>query len=386
MLLPTLFWVSSALILYTYLIYPLAIAVLAQRRRHAGAAGELVSAPRSVSIVIAVHDEAGRITARLHELTRAISAAGVAGEVVVVTDGCRDNTAALVRAHPTPVSLVELNENYGKAYALTRGCAAARGEVLVFADARQRWAEDAVTRLLANFTQARIGAVSGELVLESTPGVLAGVGLYWRYEAWLRRNEGRVHSTVGVSGSIAAVRRELFKPIPPGILLDDVFWPLQVVMQGYRVRHDERARAYDRLPERARDEFRRKVRTLSGNFQLLAALPQSLAPWRNPIWLQLISHKLLRLFVPWLLLVTLISSALLPGVLYQSAFWAQVACYALAVLGLTGLSNARLPATAASFVTLNAAAWLGFWVWVSGGSAGAWHKVHYQGVAARNDD
>src|SRR4029079_13531611 len=133
---------------------------------------------------------------------------------------------------------------------------------------------------------------TGELILESNTGVSAGVGLYWRYERWLRKNEGRLNSTVGVTGAIAAVRRELFTPIPPGTILDDVYWPLCVAMKRHRVIHDPRALAYDRLPDRARDEFKRKVRTLTGNFQLFTRLPGALLPWKNPIWLQLISHKL----------------------------------------------------------------------------------------------
>ena len=108
-----------------------------------------------------------------------------------------------------------------------------------------------------------------------------------------------MHVIVGVTGAISAVRRELFRPIPSGTLLDDVYWPLLVAMQGYRVIHEPRARAYDRLPERPLDEFQRKLRTLTGNFQLVARLPQALLPWRNPIWFQFLSHKLLRLLMPW---------------------------------------------------------------------------------------
>ena len=91
----------------------------------------------------------------------------------------------------------------GKATALTAGAAAARHDVLVFADARQRWAADALVRLLENFADPTIGAVSGDLVVESAPGVMAGVGVYWKYEKLLRRLESRISSTVGVSGSIA---------------------------------------------------------------------------------------------------------------------------------------------------------------------------------------
>jgi cellulose synthase/poly-beta-1,6-N-acetylglucosamine synthase-like glycosyltransferase len=255
----------------------------------------------------------------------------------------------------------------------------AKGDILVFADARQRWAAASLQRLLENFDRPEVGAVTGELMLAAPDGVLEGVGLYWRYEKWLRRNEGRLHSTVGVSGSISAVRRELFRPIPQGVLLDDLYWPLQVVMQGRRVVYDERAIAYDRLPERAKDEFLRKVRTLSGNFQLAAVLPQALLPWRNPIWAQFVSHKLLRLVVPWMLLAVFFASGLLEGAFYRIAFALQILFYGLAalMLGAGPRSRWRVATAVAGFVVLNAAAWLAFWVWVCGRTEGAWRKVAY---------
>jgi len=272
-----------------------------------------------------------------------------------------------------------LTENAGKAQALNCGYEAAKGDLLVFADARQRWAADCLQRLLENFASPEVGAVSGELVIESAAGVLAGVGLYWRYEKWLRRNEGRLHSTVGVSGSICAVRRVLFRPIPRGVLLDDLYWPLRVVMQGRRVVYDERALAYDRLPDRPTDELRRKVRTLSGNFQLAAMLPQALLPWRNPIWVQFVSHKILRLIIPWILLAVFCASGLVHTPLYLAVFLAQLLFYALAASALAGgpASGSRLGTVAASFVVLNVAAWLAFWVWICGRSDVAWKKVAY---------
>jgi hypothetical protein len=115
-------------------------------------------------------------------------------------------------------------------------------------------------------------------------------------------------------GDYGAVRRELFAPIPAGTLLDDVYWPLRVAMTGARVIHDERAVAYDRLPERTADEFRRKVRTLAGNFQLAARLPAAFLPWRNPVWVQWWSHKLMRLIVPWALIGLFVTNAVLRSV------------------------------------------------------------------------
>jgi len=277
------------------------------------------------------------------------------------------------------VRVLELPARSGKAVALSAGCAAAAHDLLVFADVRQRWDPAALRMLVENFADPSIGAVSGELVLESAPGVISGVGLYWRYEKWLRKKESQIHSTVGVTGAIAAVRRGLFRAIPAGTLLDDVYWPLQVAMQGFRVVHDQRAVAYDRLPERARDEFRRKVRTLTGNFQLLTRLPGAVLPWRNPVWFQFVSHKLLRLVAPWAMLAMLVLSAVLPAPGYRIAFAAQLAAYAFGLIGICTMASGRgrLLAAAGSFLVLNAAAWLAFWVWAFGRSGRAWRKTAY---------
>jgi biofilm PGA synthesis N-glycosyltransferase PgaC len=380
LLLKATFWLGVATVLYVYILYPVVIWVLATVRREPRGEARAQPTPAAFSVVLAVHDEAARITARLDELLTLIGSTGRPGSVVVVADGCTDATAALARAHPSPlVRVIELSENQGKARALSRGSEVAKGDILVFADARQRWAAASLQRLLENFDRPEVGAVTGELMLAAPDGVLEGVGLYWRYEKWLRRNEGRLHSTVGVSGSISAVRRELFRPIPQGVLLDDLYWPLQVVMQGRRVVYDERAIAYDRLPERAKDEFLRKVRTLSGNFQLAAVLPQALLPWRNPIWAQFVSHKLLRLVVPWMLLAVFFASGLLEGAFYRIAFALQILFYGLAalMLGAGPRSRWRVATAVAGFVVLNAAAWLAFWVWVCGRTEGAWRKVAY---------
>jgi glycosyltransferase involved in cell wall biosynthesis len=300
--------------------------------------------------------------------------------LILVNDGSTDQTVAIARsADAGAVRVVDISQQVGKAKALSMGCLEARGDVLVFADVRQRWAPDAIERLLVNFSNPAIGAVSGELEIESAAGSLAGVGLYWRYEKWIRNNEGIVHSTVGVTGAICAVRRALFRPIPQGIVLDDVYWPMHVVLGGSRVVHDSTAVAFDTLPVRPWDELRRKIRTLSGNFQLLAAAPALLSPIRNPVWLQFFSHKVLRLAVPWLLTVLLATSAMHGSSFYRIVFWLQMMFYGVGLLGLMGAlgTNSRVASAVSSFLLLNVAAWVAFWVWVTGGTARSWSKTVY---------
>jgi len=337
-----------------------------------------------VSVVLAVHDEERSIGRRLAELTGQIAGHELAGEVVVVSDGSTDRTDEIARSFRqpgcrVPVRLIALPRRAGKAAALTAGAADARHDVLVFADARQTWTPDALPRLLENFADPEVGAVSGELALESEPGVMAGIGLYWRYEKWLRQREAMVHSSVGLTGAICAVRRGLFRPIPEGTVLDDVYWPLCVALQGYRVVFDGRARAYDRLPAVAA-EFRRKVRTLSGNYQLVARLPAALVPWRNPVWFALVWHKLARLAVPWAWVAAMGLAAWLGGPVYGSLFAAQLG---MTVLGLAGLwpamaARSRVASAAGSVLALNAAAAVALGVWATGRASRSWTKTAYR--------
>ncbi len=383
------FWLCVALVGYTYVGYPLAIA-LAARSRPQAQVGQGTPCSWPVSVVVAAFNEEAFIGRRLRELAGLLAARPAGGELIVVSDGSTDRTVEAARAAAAEVQseigtavairVVELLVNRGKAIALNEGVAAAGLPWVVFADARQAWASDAIDRLVERFSDPGVGAVSGDLQVESAPGVMAGVSLYWRFEKWLRRTESRFHSMVSVTGSISAVRRELFQPIPMGTLLDDVYWPLAIAMTGRRVVHEDRALAYDRLPDRARDEFRRKVRTLAGNFQLMALRPSALLPWRNRVWWEFVSHKVLRLVVPWALLGMLITSAMLGGRVFVSLFWGQAAFYSLGLAGSRQAvaSRSRLASTAASFLVLNAAAWVGFWVWAGGRSSQSWGKIRYQ--------
>jgi len=187
----------------------------------------------------------------------------------------------------------------------------------------QSFEPEALARLAENFTDPRVGAVSGELMFTtgdptevaaggedaSADGVAAQVGLYWKYEKWMRRNEAAVGSMLGATGAIYAIRRVLYQPLPPGTLLDDFLTPMRIVLTGRRAIFEPRARAWDRPAFRAGQEFRRKVRTLAGNYQAFAIAPGLLLPWVNQTtWWQVWSHKMFRLWVPFALVIMSLSS------------------------------------------------------------------------------
>src|SRR5262245_45418129 len=234
--LAVLFWACALLVLYAYVGYPLLVWWLARRSGPAPARPAWSDAEGPpVTLLIAVHNEEGIIAQRLENVLAAQYPADRL-RVVVASDGSTDRTNEVVCGYANRgVRLLAFSQKRGKAATLndalaeiTRGGGAMTADVVVLADVCQTWALDAVRRLLENFADPAIGAVSGDLVIESAPGVLAGVGAYWRYEKWLRRQESRAGSMVGVSGSICAVRRHLFRPIPAGTILDDMYWPLRV--------------------------------------------------------------------------------------------------------------------------------------------------------------
>lgn len=333
-----LFWVSVAFVLYVYVGYP---ALLALWTRLRGSAASAAPAARPVaidlpgiSVIIAARNEARRLPARIDNLL-ASDYPPSRIEIIVASDGSTDDTARALAPYANRVRLLMLPPR-GKAGALNAAVLHATNPILVFADARQRFAPDAIRRLVAPFADPRIGAVSGELLIDPSASTIGdGVGAYWKYEKWLRRREAIVGSTLGVTGAIYAMRRWLWQPLPLDTLLDDVLGPLRVVLRGYRVVFASGARAFDGAAADASAELRRKVRTLAGNFQLLAHEPRLLLPGVNPVWLQFLSHKIGRLLVPYALVaIFLTSAALAPrSAFYVAAVAAQLAFVALAVYG-----------------------------------------------------
>jgi cellulose synthase/poly-beta-1,6-N-acetylglucosamine synthase-like glycosyltransferase len=340
-----LFWVSLGLVLYVYAGYPLVLAVWARVRRRERRVDEGVLPP--VSIVIAARNEAARLPGRIEDLL-ALDYPADRLEIIVVSDGSTDRTREAIEPYvgdgrrsrgAGQVRLVEVGPQ-GKAAALNAGVVEARHDVLVFADARQRFAKDAVTRLVANLADPTIGAVSGELVLDCEVGpsastVSESVGAYWRYEKWLRAKESAIDSMLGATGAIYAMRRSAWRPLPDGTILDDVLAPMRVVLDGRRVVFEPQARAFDVTAPDAAAESQRKTRTLAGNYQVLVLEPRLLVPGLNRVWVQYVSHKLGRLLVPWALFSLFVASVALARTspFYLAATAAQALFYGLALYG-----------------------------------------------------
>jgi cellulose synthase/poly-beta-1,6-N-acetylglucosamine synthase-like glycosyltransferase len=301
---------SVGFLLMVWFGYPLLVGALARRSRPS--AGAYASAQPTVSVIIATRDEVDAVRARVANCFSSTYDRDKL-DVVIGVDARRGGAAVdEIRALCCGADAFERcsavlgDAPGGKAATLNAAVRASRGDVLVFTDTHQRFEPDAIAQLVASLQDPAVGASSGSLVLPRAGATPSLVDRYWTMERWLRRCEAHIHSSVGVTGAIWALRKSLWTPLPPALILDDVYTPMRVVLSGYRVSFVESARALETRRVAMGQEYRRKVRTLTGVTQLLVMLPSVLFPNRNPIWAQFIVHKLLRLLTPyWVLGVAL---------------------------------------------------------------------------------
>lgn len=372
-----LFWTTLLMIVYTYAGYPLMIAFF---RRYA--LNSITRRPIHpfVSVVIAVHNGESCIERRLLNLLGQDYPQDKL-EIIVVSDGSTDGTVAAAKLRSTElIKIYALDKNSGKAAALNYGVAKATGEVIVFTDARQEFQADAISNLVANFADESVGCVSGALHFLEDPEskIEAEMGAYWKYEKYIRQSESASGSVVGATGCIYAIRRELYEPLPAGTILDDVLTPMNIARSGKRVLFEAQAVAYDIISKNADQEWRRKVRTLAGNWQLLTLANWIIFPWSNPLWFRFVSHKLSRLLVPFAMAILLIDSLLLPGAFFRLFTVLQLVFYGIALAGflLSATRSLRLVNLIYFFMVMNAAAVAGFWKWATGGCATAWQPAY----------
>ena len=273
---------------------------------------------------------------------------------------------------------MHFDEKSSKAACLNRAIASSAADVLLLTDCRQELAEDVLLRLVAPLADPSVAAASGELVFEQEGenDFSKGMDAYWRYEKFIRKCESEIGSTVGVTGAIYVLRRDAYIPIPEETLLDDVLIPMNVVMAGQRVLFESEAYAFDVPSSDPVREKRRKTRTIAGNFQLPSLSPALLDPRSNPIWWQFVSHKMLRLLAPLLLVSALISNWLILDLhpMFMLTFAVQLLVHGLVALSLMfeSLRAFKLIRIVRAFHDLMYFTVLGAWTFFRGRALSSW--------------
>lgn len=364
-------------ILYTYAGYPLILAIIA-RSKPRPRCGKNISP--AVAIVIVGYNEAHRLDAKIQTCLNQTYPKELI-RLIIASDGSTDHTTDVTsKYNEHKVSLLQFDQRRGKAACLNDALSSISEEVVVLTDARQRLSPDAVEKLVFALADPDVGAVSGELVFENPDAsdFSAGIDAYWKYEKFIRHNESISGSVIGVTGALYALKRQYFKPIPAETILDDVLIPMQVAMTGKRVLFEKGAIAYDLPSASAKQERTRKIRTLAGNFQILALAPELLSPIANPLFFRYLSHKVMRLLAPIFLIGAFISNALLidSGAFFQILMAGQLAMYGGALMSqysptLNAISIFRL---AHSFLSLNWFVLLGLHHYLTNTNAHIWQR------------
>jgi len=379
-----IFWFSLLSVSYIYIGYPLYTFVrvkIAKKCVHKN-----FNYTPFVSVIISAYNEGRHIENKIQNILGSFYPVEKL-EILVGSDGSQDDTnAALSRISDERVHTFIYKQRKGKASVLNRLMAHAKGEIVVFCDARQTFDKSAIRNLVANFSDERVGCVSGELVFMNGDGNTAiseGVGAYWKYEKFIRKNEAGAHSMVGATGAIYAIRRTLYSPIPVNTVLDDVYIPLAIARKNYRCVWDETAIAYDKPAISPYIEYKRKVRTLAGNYQIFGMFKDLFNPFKNAIAIPFFSHKLLRVMSPFFLISLFISNLFMErNGFYGAILILQILFYMLAVIG--GVNNGTprgrnkllmlIAGPIYSFGLMNYTALVGCYRFLSGKQNIAWEK------------
>lgn len=384
-----LFWVSLAVVLYTYLIYPVVLLVcfaISQLRTDlrylfARIDRRVARLARSempgVTFVIPAYNEEKHLQAKI-ENVRALDYPGEKLQVVIISDGSTDGTNEILRSiEDTHIEPVILSARGGKANALNCGVERARHDLLVFSDSSTLFEPDAVQKLVRHFADPQIGAACGALRFRASAESQQTEGVYWKYESALRLMESHLGASLNASGAVYALRRRAYEPLRRGAVLDDLLVPMGARRLGYQVIYDPEAIATDYAPDTIRGEFARRVRIAAGSFQ---ALPELLRMHLDAFTaFCFFSHKLLRWFLPFFLIALLACNALLIDRTFYMVFAAaQVSFYAWAVLGLTcheRLKRVRYALIGHFLLAMNAAFLVGFFRYLKDRNSIEWQRV-----------
>lgn len=320
--------------------------------------------PRLVSMVICVRNGEAHLRRKLESVLDSDYPRELL-DVLVVSDGSTDGTDGIAAEFAGQgVRLLRVPFG-GKPAALAAAFGAVKGEILVLTDVRQVMERESLRRLVAGFADPEVGVISGELLIGTADTLSAeNVGVYRRFENWIRWQLGQVDSIFGALGCFYAIRRELAKAPPPETLLDDMYIPLGAFFQGYRLVVEPTARVYD-YPTSLETEFLRKVRTLAGNYQLLKFYPQLLGPG-NRMWFDFMSYKMGRLLMPFMLIGLLVSSFWLPPGWREAMLGLQLAGYGLSLADgwlPEGTAIQKVSAAARTFGVMMIAALCAVTVW-----------------------
>ncbi len=342
-----LFWISSGIILYTYVVYFLIAVTLAKfSSRRASEVLKFEEWP-DVTLVIAAYNEERFIAEKLRNSQELQYPSGKL-TLLVVTDGSTDGTGNIVKEFEGVLYFHE-PERKGKIHAVDRIMSHVKSPIVVFTDANTLLNPEAVKNIVRHYQDEKIGGVAGEkrVISKEADGASgAGEGLYWKYESTLKKADSDLHTVVGAAGELFSIRTNLYQSPPPDTVIEDFVLSMKIVAAGYRFVYEPEAYAMEGPSATTEDEWKRKVRISAGGLQAIARLTNLLNPFRyGVVSFQYISHRVMRwTLAPLALVAIFISNIFLfkYSFFYELTLYAQCAFYFIALCGHF-LRNRKIP-------------------------------------------
>lgn len=315
-----LFVISTSVVLYAFWGYEKLLLLLSKLIRRPGSNSETDTRIPTVSVLLAVHNEAPIVVSRLNNIL-ASDYPGAKLDIVVASDGSDDPTERLVKDYrDSRVSLYRTGNRLGKTEAQNRAIGIAKGEIVVFTDADTVFEKQFLQRLVRAFKDSSVGCATGRLEFGTQGGGISqNQGRYWSYELRLRELESRLGILAVASGPVMAIRKSLFRPMDQHYGEDCVL-PLDIVGQRRLVKHVDDAVAYDKMPASTAGELQARTRMTLRNWQGTFSRRDLLNPLLNPRYsFSLLSHKILRWLTPFFVLTATASAAVLS--LHDRIYW-----------------------------------------------------------------
>ncbi|PRO68462.1 glycosyltransferase family 2 protein [Alteromonas gracilis] len=334
------FCLAIFLILYSYLLYPAILYSLSRvfsknKSSDVSPITESNALP-SVSVVISAYNEESCIAERIENLL-SLDYPHDKIQFFIASDGSSDDTDNIISSFNDPrLCVFCFEENRGKINVLNDLLNRVSSEITVFSDANTMFATDAVLQLVSPFNDVNVGAVCGELNLIDAFSGDNKDNLYWKYEQFLKYHESKIDALLGANGGIYAIRTSLYEPLPDNTIIDDFCIVMNVAKQHYQIVYNKEALATEEIAPTLKEEAGRRIRIGAGNYQSLSRLTWLLNPRYKWRWFSYVSHKVIRWFVPHLMIITLLLNTILlwhTNYLYPALFIGQLTFYSFWMLG-----------------------------------------------------
>jgi poly-beta-1,6-N-acetyl-D-glucosamine synthase len=371
------FWLCLLVLIYVYIGYPILLVAISSIRKKPVKKAE--SFP-SVTLIIPAYNEERVIREKLHNAF-SLDYPKEKLQIILASDGSSDHTVPLSRVYREQgLTLLDYPERRGKPGVLNDAVQEAAGEIIVFSDASSLLGPDAVRKLVQNFNDPQVGCVCGDYKLAYTDKSLRGQGegLFVRYELFLKKKEAEIGSVLGLHGAIYAFRKEIYVALPADAINDDYILPAMIVSRGYRAVFEEEAVAYEKEQSDLRSEWRRRVRIAAGNVQQMRHVAFLFNPLRGMLFVQFLSHKVLRTMTPFALMLLFVSNMALTGPFYESLLYLQILFYFLALVGYAcEKSDVRIKVLSSLFYfcLANVAVAVGVLKYVTRGAEVKWQRL-----------